>query len=511
MTLAAAIERLPSHGERVALVAGETSVTFRRLAGDVHRLANALVGLGVAPGERFAFSFPNGVEMVLCYLACARAGIVAVPLSERMTPDELASQLRDSGALGIAYHEARAEVVEAGVAQAGGLAFVISGDGSSGLSFGELLERASDTPPPVRPEPGDPFCIMYTGGTTGESKAAVQTQQSWAACLETVVEQWRLRPGDRHLVVLPMSHVAWFSTAAHLHAGATAFLLDRWDPELVLELVERERVTTLNMIPTMLGDLVEASSTRRRDLSSLRQLTVAGSAMPEELFHRARAAFGNVIGNIYGMTETSGPVSYLLPEDMVAERIRSGGRPGKYVELVILDDDGRAVGGTGTGEIALGGPQVTTGYFNRPEETEAAFRRGYFLTGDIGFIDDERFVFIVDRRKDMIKSGGLNVYPKEVEEALYTHPDVVEAAVVGLPDPRWIEAVHAFVVTRAGSVVSAEDLRAHCRERLSPYKIPKAIHFDEKLPRTTVGKFDKRALRALVEPTLIEEPDARRR
>jgi acyl-CoA synthetase (AMP-forming)/AMP-acid ligase II len=506
VTLADVVERLPSHGNRTALVAGDASVTFAQLVADANRLANGLLGLGVAPGERFAFSFPNGIETVLCYLACAQAGIVAVPLAQRLTPAEVAAQLADSGAVGIAYDESRAEVVETGAAHVDHVAFALSGGGSSGLAFRDVIERSRDIAPSRRPDPEEPCCVMYTGGTTGDSKAAIQTQRSWAASVETVVEQWRLQRADRHLVVLPMSHVAWFSTAAQLHAGATAILLDRWDPELVLDLVEREHITTLNMIPTMLGDLVEAvPGGRPRNLSSLRQLTVAGSPMPEELFHRAHAAFGPVIGNIYGMTETSGPVSYLLPHDMQAERVRSGGRAGRYVELVILDDEGHVLAGTGSGEIGLAGPQVTTGYLNRPEETAAAFRNGYFLTGDVGFVDEEGFVFIVDRRKDMIKSGGLNVYPKEIEETLYTHPDVVEAAVVGLPDPRWIEAVHGFVVVRRGAAVSADELRAHCRERLSAYKVPKAIHFEEKLPRTPVGKFDKRALRArhLGEPTSI--------
>lgn len=494
--MADAVARLAGHGDRTALVAGPRTITFRQLVDDATRLANALLGLGIAPGERFAFSFPNGIEAVMCYLACARSGIVALPLAKRMTAEEVAVQLTDAGAVAVAYEAGRAETIEAAARQAG-VALAISSDGSSGLSLTDLLERASDAAPDVRPAPHDPFCIMYTGGTTGQSKAAIQTQRSWGASVETVVEEWRLRPRDRHLVVLPMSHVAWFSTAAQLHAGATALLLDHWDPDLVLDLVERERVTTLNMIPTMLGDLVEAwGGGRRRDLSSLRQLTVAGSPMPEELFHRARDAFGPVIGNIYGMTETSGPVSYLHPPDMLAERVRSGGRAGRYVELAILDDDGTVLDGTDTGEIALTGPQITPGYLNRADETAAAFRNGYFLTGDVGFVDRDGFVFIVDRRKDMIKSGGFNIYPKEVEEVLYTHPDVVEAAVVGLPDPRWIEAVHAFVVTRAGSDVAADALRDHCRAHLTAYKVPKGIHFEEKLPRTTVGKFDKRALRA---------------
>jgi acyl-CoA synthetase (AMP-forming)/AMP-acid ligase II len=505
MTMAAVVGRLAMHGDRTALIAGERIVSYRCLAEDADRLANALLELGIRHGERFAFAFPNGIEIVLCYLACARAGIVGVPLSMRSTPAELAFQLRDSGAVAVAYHERIAAAIEGSGPHPTVLAFSIGPGGNVAATLDELIAGGATGPPAVQPQPDDPFCVMYTGGTTGAPKAAVQTQKSWAACVETVVEEWQLRPEDRHLVVLPMSHVAWFTAAAQLHAGATAILADRWVPDDVLELVERERLTTLNMIPTMLGDLLQAhAADPSRDLSSLRLLTVAGSPTPEEMLHRAHAAFGPIIGNIYGMTETSGPVTYLLPAEMAGERLRSGGRAGRNVELVVLGDAGQVLYGE-PGEIALAGPQVSPSYLNQPEESESVRRHGWFLTGDVGYLDDDGFVFVVDRRKDMIISGGYNIYSKEVEEIIYAHPDVVEAAVVGLPDPKWIEAVHAFVVVRAGSSTTADELRDHCRRELAPYKVPKGVHFEEKLPRTSVGKFDKRALRARysTEPTSV--------
>jgi acyl-CoA synthetase (AMP-forming)/AMP-acid ligase II len=471
-TVAEVVATLRRHGDRTAItvVDGE-SVSFERLADDAYRLANGLLDGGLGPGDRFAFSFPNGIEMVVCYLACAVSGIVAAPISQRTTEAEFEAQVRDCGASMLARE---------------GLAELMAG---------------SARPPVHRPRGDDPYCVMYTGGTTGTMKAAVQTQRSWAACLDTVVEEWRLDPECRHLAVLPMSHVAWFTVAAQLHAGGWSLVLDRWSPERVLDLVERERITTLNMIPTMLADLVEAH--RRHDLSSLRQLTSAGSPMPEELYHRAHAVFGPRIGNIYGMTETSGPVTFLHPHELTGSRVRSGGRPGRYVELAIVDERGRSLPQGEVGEIALSGPQVSVGYLNQPEETEAAFHDGRFLTGDVGYVDEDGFVFVVDRRKEMIITGGYNVYPKEIEEVLYQHPDVVEAAVIGLPDRRWIEGVHAFVVPRDGATLTEDDLRAHCRASLAAYKVPKAVHVRRKLPRTAVGKFDKRALRdhALAEGT----------
>ncbi len=486
------MERLAARGDRTALVVGDRHVSYAELAETSDRLANALLALGIRPGERLAFAYPNGVEIVACYLACAKSGIVGVPLARRLTEEEAEFELRDSGAVAVVCPGEWASRMLAGRRDSlPALRRVIRDD-----ELGALLAGASAAPPQVELAPEDPFCVMYTGGTTGTAKAAVQTQASWGACVETVAEVWGLTPEDRHVLVLPMTHVAWFTCAACLHAGARVTVMPEWDPDAVLRTAAEQRATTLNMIPTMLGDLLGAvERSGGADLSSLRLLTVAGSSMPLEMFHRARRAFGPIIGNIYGMTETSGPVTYLLPQDMREDTILSGGRPGKYVELAVLDGDDRPTDGTEPGEIGLRGPQITAGYLGRSDETADALRGGWFHTGDIGYVDDDGFVYIVDRKKDMIKSGGFNVYPKEIEEVLYRHPDVIEAAVIGLPDPRWIEAVHAVVVVRRGSAADAGLLDAHCRAELSGYKVPKAIHFAGSLPRTPVGKFDKRALR----------------
>jgi acyl-CoA synthetase (AMP-forming)/AMP-acid ligase II len=335
---------------------------------------------------------------------------------------------------------------------------------------------------------------MFTGGTTGVSKAAILTHGGWACCVIDTVSQLGLQASDRHAVVLPMTHAAWFTLAAHLHVGAVTHLPLSWDPKRYLELVERERLTTLHMIPTLLGDLVEVVGVH--DVSSARLLTVAGSPMPLEMYRRARRVFGDILGNIYGLTEATGPVTYLLPDDMTDEKIRSGGRAGRFIEIDIRDeqeDAENAYGGVRVGEIALRGPQITPGYLNRPEETSAAFVDGWFCTGDIGYLDADGFLFILDRKKDMIKSGGFNIYPKEIEEVLYRHPSVFEAAVIGLPDPRWIEVVTAVVAVNDPSIGVAE-LESHCREHLSGYKVPKAIHLLAALPRTDFGKFDKKQL-----------------
>ncbi len=485
---------LAAHGNRPALVTARGQVSFEQLARDSNRLANGLFELGVRRGERFAFLLPNGEQIVRCYLACARSGIVGVPLSARSSQDELVYQLQDAGVVALLHAPEWADRIAEIRDRAPGVAsFICDQDAGEAIPYATVVEGASEQTPPAILSADDPFCVMYTGGTTGASKAAIQTQGMWACCLAETVEQLGLDAGDRHVAVVPMTHAAWFTVAAHLSVGAVSHLLERWDPVAYLELVERERLTTLHLIPTLLGDVLAAAEARAWDLGSVRLLTLAGAPIPIELYRRARALFGDVIANIYGLTEAAGPVTYLLPGDLDENRLHSGGRPGRYVEVEILAD-GSEEDGSAVGEIVLRGPQVTPGYLNRPDETAAAFRNGWFCTGDIGYVDREGFLYVLDRKKEMIKSGGLNVYPKEVEEVLYRHPAVLEAAVIGLPDPRWIEAVTAVVVLRPAASAESEDLIQHCRAHLAGYKVPKALHLAEALPRTSFGKFDKKAL-----------------
>jgi len=489
------MDRLSSFGDRPALVTSDESVTYEELDRDCNRFANALLALGLQAGDRFAFLLPNGRRIVSCYLACARAGIVGVPLATRTTHDDLVYQLQDSGAVALLYAAQWADTIAEIRSQVPGIrSFICEEDVDGAVTYAELVRVAGDETPSADLSPADPFCIMYTGGTTGASKAAVQTHAGWAACILSTVEELDLAPSDRHVVVLPMTHAAWFTAAAHLCAGATTHLMERWDPHAVLELVERESLTTLHMIPTLLGDLVPAAQARAWNLASLRLLTLAGSPIPLEMYRQARESFGDIIGNIYGLTEAAGPVTYLLPRDMNDQRLRSGGRAGRYVEMAILDEAEESQEGFKVGEIGLRGPQITPGYLNRAEETRAAFRDGWFCTGDIGYVDGEGFLYILDRKKDMIKSGGFNVYPKEVEDVLYLHPDVVEAAAFGVPDEKWIEAVTAVVVLRSGSDCASGDVVRHCRSHLAGYKVPKSVHLTDALPRTSFGKFDKKAL-----------------
>ena len=470
--------------ESLALLSEGRRISYGELNAHANRFAVALLGLGLRAGDLFAFLLPNSPEMLYIYIACARTGIVGLPLSQRISGAELAFQVKDSGARALLYGRDYAGLVEERRAELTHLAHQLSEDFIHQVAL-------SDTPSlDIQLNASDPFCVMYTGGTTGQSKAAVQSHQSWMCSLETSVEQWALSASDRHLVVLPMSHAAWYTAGATLLAGGSVAIVKHWDPHRVLELVERHRITTLNMIPTMLNDLIGAFDARARDVRSIRLLTVAGSALAIATYQRARAIFGEVIGNIYGLTELAGPVSFLLPSQMAAGKFRSVGRVGKHIEMALLDDDGKPATSP-RGELGLGGPQVTTGYLNNPDETRHAFSGKWFKTGDVVEVDGDGFLYVVDRKKEMIKTGGFNVYPSEVEQVLYRHSGVLEAAVIGVPDKKWSEAVTAVVVLRPGAQFSADDIMAYCRADLAGHKVPKAVHFALKLPRTRFGKFDK--------------------
>ncbi|MES2481096.1 MAG: AMP-binding protein [Pseudomonadota bacterium] len=470
--------------EAIALFGDTERISYGELDAHVNRFAAALLGLGLKPGDLFAFLLPNCAEVLYTYMACARTGIVGLPLSQRISGAELAFQVKDSGAKALLYARDFAKLVAERREALSHLPHLLDEDFIHEVSL-------SDAPAPdVRPNATDPFCVMYTGGTTGKSKAAVQSHQSWMCALETSVEQWGLSASDRHLIVLPMSHAAWYTAGATLLAGGSVTIVKHWDPHLVLQLVERHRITTLNMIPTMLNDLISAFEAQPRDVSSIRLLTVAGSVLPIATYERSRAIFGEAIGNVYGLTELAGPVTFLLPSHMAEGKFRSVGKIGKHIEMALLDDDGKP-SPSHRGELGLAGPQVTLGYLNNPDETRNAFAGRWFKTGDVVEVDGEGFLYVVDRKKDMIKTGGFNVYPSEVEQVLYRHPAVLEAAVIGVPDEKWSEALHAVVVVRADAGCTAQDIMSFCRTGLAGHKVPKEIHFVQKLPRTHFGKFDK--------------------
>ncbi|MHB1468602.1 MAG: class I adenylate-forming enzyme family protein [Solirubrobacteraceae bacterium] len=490
----AAFER---HADRTALVSqAGLGTSYGELDELCNKLANALLDCGLRQRDRLAVMLPNGPAIVQCYIAAAKSGLVMTPLSTRMTAYELAAQLRDAKPAALIYDASQAGLVDRATADWAPELLLPHADHERPIDPEPIRPGVASDAPEVEIDPEDPFCIMYSGGTSGVPKGVIQSHLSWAWCIESVVERWQLVAEDVHVIAFPMTHVAWFTGAALLSAGGSSILWREWDAARVLDTVEQRRVSTLNMAPTMLGDVLDELDRRPRDLSSLRLFTVPGAPLPAETYRRSRRLLGDILGNIYGMTESSGPITFLMPDEMASGHALSAGRAAEGLELVLVDERGEPVPLGAEGEVLLGGPQITRGYVSPVPEGDGSVRDGMLHTGDVGRLDEEGFLHIVGRKKEMIKSGGYNVYPREVEDAVMSHPAVLEAAVLGVPDARWIEAVTAVVALGPGASASSEELAEHCRRYLSRYKVPKAFHFIESLPRTVVGKVDKRALQA---------------
>ncbi len=454
---------------------------------------------GLRAGERVAILDANSIGFLCAYFAAAAVGAILVPLNTRLAARELAEILRDA--------EARVLLVSEGFR---GLVQALESEETPVDSTLFLDEPPRPTRSgrfrPVALEPEDLAHLYYTSGTTGRSKGVMLTHRNVCAHAETAVRELGLGPADRWGHFAPMFHLAdaW-ATFAITKVGGIHVLAPRFDARSALRLIEKERITITNLVPTMLVRLVEDPLARSFDLSSMRLVLSGGAPIAPALVRKVMETFRCEYAQTYGMTETSPYLTlsllqqHLLDlpfEEALRFRARTG-RPFAAVELEVVDQAGRKVppDDRTVGEIRVRGPTVSPGYWKRPEETAAAFRDGWLYTGDLAVVDVEGYVNIVDRRKDMIITGGENVYSTEVEHALGAHPAVLEAAVFGVSDPEWGEAVRAAVVLKTGASASAEELVAHCRTLIAGYKVPRAIEFRPELPKTGTGKIAKNVLR----------------
>ena len=471
-----------------AVQCGELTVTYAETWERCQRLVAGLAALGVRQGDRVAVVGPNCHRYLELYQAVPGAGMVLVPLNQRHSPAELRYALEDSGARVLFCSGDASSFAES-------VDHVIDlGDG-----YEALLAGAEPAPFPPDVYEDDLAGLFYTGGTTGKSKGVMLTHRNLISNALHFQAVAPFSETTRWLVAAPLYHaagsVAVLPTA--WHAGVQV-ILPTFDAGMALDLIPRHRVTDTLFVPTMLAAVNEEQSKRARDVSSMRTVHHGGSPIATQTLRNAHTTFpGATLFHSYGATETS-PFATMLPhEEQVLEspRARSCGQPIIGVEVRILDLEGSRVQCGEVGEVAIRGANVMRGYWDKPEETAQALVDGWFHTGDLGYVDDEAYLFLVDRAKDMIVSGGENVYSTEVEEALYSHPAVLEAAVFGVPDERWGEAVHAVVVLRAP--MQAADLIAHCRGLIAGYKVPKVIDvWTEPLPKSGAGKILKRELRA---------------
>ncbi|MFS8640363.1 MAG: o-succinylbenzoate--CoA ligase [Symbiobacteriaceae bacterium] len=505
----------------LALVAGRERWTFARLDEAAGALATHLARIGVAPGERVAVLAGNGLPYVVLVHALIRARAVLVPLNTRLAPAELAWQIRDSGARWLIHDDGQAGKAAAALEEfrrRDGEA-ADAGTPPQLLRLAALLAAAEGrgVAPPIALE--GPHCIIYTSGTTGRPKGAVLTYGNhfWSAVASAL--NLGLHRDDRWLACLPFFHVGGLSILFRsVIYGIPVVVHERFDPAAVNRAIDEERVTIVSVVSAMLQRMLEERGDRPYP-RHLRCVLLGGGPAPRPLLE-ACAARGVPVVQTYGMTETASQFATLSPADAL-RKLGSAGKPLFFNELRIVRDDGRPATPGEVGEIVVRGPTVTPGYHNRPDATARAWRDGWFHTGDLGYLDEEGYLYVVDRRDDLIISGGENVYPAEVEAVLLSHPAVEEAGVVGLDDPQWGQVPAAVVRLRpgrgsrggdegeegeacvegeTGAPALTEDLIRFCEERLARYKVPRRIVIvDEPLPRTANGKLQRRLLRGVLE------------
>ncbi|MHB8766346.1 MAG: long-chain-fatty-acid--CoA ligase [Deferrisomatales bacterium] len=493
------------HRDREAFACDGARVTFGEYNARVNRLIHGLGELGVQKGDVVGVLSWNSLEYADLFGAAMKGGFILAPFNPRLKADELRSLIGYSEAKAVFVGPGLAATAEAIRADLPHTRHWISTDPASPwpLSHRRLLEASADAEPPARVEPGDPLFLFFTSGTTGAPKGAIYTHARTIEDTKTYVMMCSLRPADRFLMVMPFFHIGGVKVSwSYFYVGASQVIARAFDPPATLALCRDEGITDVHIVPTHLSALLAVPGFEGYDLRRLKRVFYAASPMPVELLKKGLAALGPIFAQGYGSTETGPNVCSMGTEEhrLAAESpeaeglLLSCGRPNLGVQVRIVDEAGQDLGPGEIGEIVVRGNTMIE-YWHRLDETRQTVRDGWTHSGDMGTYDGAGYVFIVDRKKDMVISGGENVFPREVEEVLYRHPAVHEAAVIGLPDPYWVERVHAVVVPAAGASVTADELIAFCKARLAGYKAPKSVELVASLPKNPAGKILKRELR----------------
>lgn len=489
-----AVRRSPN---KEALVFGERRWTYQDLNQAVNRLAHALLAQGLQPGDRVAAYGKNSDAYVLLWLACNRAGLVHVPVNFALTEGELRYIVEQSGARALIHDvsmQAHVEQVRTSLS----CAVYGSFHGGSELDVLALAQGNGPTEAPDVDIDENAVCqILYTSGTTAAPKGAMMTHRSLQAEYASCIAALELKASDRSLASLPLYHSAQMHVflMPHLLVGATTVLIPAPTPDACFEAIAQHGITSFFAPPTVWIALLRHPGFARHDLSSLHKGYYGASIMPVPVLEELRQRMPRVrLFNCYGQSEIAPLATVLSPEEHAIQPA-SAGRPVLNVETRVVDDQMQDMPLGEMGEIVHRSPQTMIGYWDKPDQTEEAFEGGWFHSGDMGYFDQDGFLFVVDRVKDIINTGGVVVSSREVEECLFTHPAVSEVAVIALPDERWIEAVTAVVCLKDGFSTTEEELIAYAKERMAHFKVPKSVHFVNDLPRSTAGKLLKRELR----------------
>jgi acyl-CoA synthetase (AMP-forming)/AMP-acid ligase II len=487
-------------------VQGERRVAYGEAVSMVNRRANALIGAGLQPGDRVAILAKNSIEYVLLYFAAAKAGIAVVPLNYRLAPPEWSYMLGDARPrmlFASGHYLAAIDAMREGLVT---IERFVSLDAAGARGWEPIDTWVLDWPstPPLREidEESDVY-QMYTSGTTGHPKGAVLTHRAVTANMRQIGQALQLEPGERSLVVVPLFHAAAVpSTFSCILRGGSLTIHEDFKPDAVVRALSEERICYTVLVAAMIqACLVAVPDVAARRYDSLRLIYYGASPIAEQTLRRAIEVFGCGFIQSYGMTEAAQSLTFLSPQDhqrglqQHPHLLLSAGRAASDTQIRIVDANDAPLPNGTLGEIVARGPQLMRGYWNRPQGSAETLRGGWLHTGDLGTLDDEGYLYVQDRLKDMIVSGGENVYPRVVEDVLSGHPAIAEAAVIGVPDERWGETVKAVVVLQPGAGATEAEIIAFCRGKLGGFELPRSVDFVDALPRTPTGKVLKRVLR----------------
>lgn len=480
--------------DRPAILFEGRQLSYGELNAQANRLANALKANGVQRGDRVSLYLPNIPRFAVCYLAAMKVGAIAVSINSIFKSEEVKYIVNDSGSVVLFTAGDLLHFVPRAECPTLRRVVVCEGEAQGNVSLDDWLGKGASGGGAADMQPDDPAVLLYTSGTTGFPKGATLTHGNVVSNMYATAHHAGYRPDDRMALFLPLFHVFGqnFIMNAAFNACATLVLHRRFVPDAVLDSIRRDRITMFFAVPTIYISLLNMDLSKF-DLSSIRYEFSAAATMPQEISRRWTERFGRPVYEGYGLTECSPFACY---NHDFRHKFGSVGTAVENFELKILGEDGDELPLGQWGEICIKGPGVMKGYWGRPEDTERALRGGWLHSGDIGTMDDEGYVFIVDRVKDMINVSGFKVWPAEVEQLLYRHPAVKEIAVYGAPDSEKGEAVHAAIVLKEGAAATGEEIIAYCRQRMAVYKAPAAVEFVDELPKSATGKILKRMLRA---------------
>ncbi len=495
------------------LIFKEIALPYRLCNSMARRLANGLLGLGVRKGDRVALMMPNIPQYPISLMACCKAGVIAVPVNPLYTAAELAFQFRDSGSETVVvmapFADKVIQILKEGETPVRRIVAVqipenrIGLEGATGTVDYDLILKENDgNEPDIAVLPEDIAILQYTGGTTGFPKGCMLTHSNLVAMHEQTAAWGRpAHPSDqiRTLATIPLYHVFGMNCNINLtlYSAGTIVLVAQPTPDNILEAINHHEPTVWAAVPAMIQGMINHPDIATSKISGVKLVLCGGAPLHLEVMNKFEKLSGARIIEGYGMSETSNIVS---GNPTNKRKPGSVGIPWPDVDIRIVDPETGAMEMPPgePGEIIAKGPQIMAGYWNNPEETANALKDGWLFTGDIGYMDPDGYIYIIDRKKEMILCSGFNVYPREIEEVLYTHPRVCEACAIGVPDEKRGETVKAYVVVKPGETMTSQEITDYCKERLAPYKVPKIVEFIDRLPRTPVGKPDRRALKMMI-------------